>query len=309
MYDAFGELAARKMEELKKFLEMPIIVYGETSISLMQILSGIVFTVLAGLFVVWSSRLLRLRLQKSELSPDVIQLLTRGYLIVGLFVLFFMVLEFLDVPLAAFAFVSGAVAIGVGFGAQNILNNFISGWILMWERPIKIGDFLELGEVRGTVESIDTRSTRIRRVDGVHLLVPNSSLLENTVTNWTLIDRLVRTSVVVGVAYGSDVQRVRELLNQAASEQTDVLKNPPHNVLFDDFGDSALVFSLDVWVYAGAERGLRAIRSELRFRIDQLFRENDVVIAFPQQDVHVDGSILLSHAGKHQAEQGQESSS
>lgn len=296
------------MEQLKNILESPLIVYGDTNITLMQILSGIVFTVVAGLFVIWSSRLLRLRLQKSEFSPDVIQLLTRGYLIIGFFVLFFMVLEFLDVPLAAFAFVSGAVAIGVGFGAQNILNNFISGWILMWERPIKIGDFLELGDVRGTVESIDTRSTRIRRVDGVHLLVPNSSLLENTVTNWTLIDRLVRTSVVVGVAYGSDVQRVRELLNQAASEQTDVLKDPPHNVLFDDFGDSALVFTLDVWVYAGAERGLRVIRSELRFRIDQLFRENDVVIAFPQQDVHVDGSILLSHAGN-KADQGQEASS
>ncbi len=296
------------MEQLKNILETPLIVYGDTNITLMQILSGIVFTVVAGLFVIWSSRLLRLRLQKSEFSPDVIQLLTRGYLIIGFFVLFFMVLEFLDVPLAAFAFVSGAVAIGVGFGAQNILNNFISGWILMWERPIKIGDFLELGDVRGTVESIDTRSTRIRRVDGVHLLVPNSSLLENTVTNWTLIDRLVRTSVVVGVAYGSDVQRVRELLNQAASEQTDVLKDPPHNVLFDDFGDSALVFTLDVWVYAGAERGLRVIRSELRFRIDQLFRENDVVIAFPQQDVHVDGSILLSHAGN-KADQGQEASS
>jgi len=163
----------------------------------------------------------------------------------------------------------------------------------MWERPIKIGDFLEMGEVRGTVEAINTRSTRIRRVDGVHLLIPNSYLLENTVTNWTLMDKLVRTSVIVGVAYGSDVDLVRRLLEQSADEHPDVLKQPERMVVFDDFGDSALVFELNVWVYATAERGLRMIRSDLRFRIDELFRENDVTISFPQRDVHIDGELRM----------------
>ena len=127
----------------------------------------------------------------------------RLYFIVGLLLLGFTTLALLNVPLGAFAFVSGAVAIGVGFGAQNIINNFISGWILMWEKPIRIGDFLELGDVMGNVETINTRSTLIRRTDGVHMLIPNSHLLENTVVNWTLIDKQARGMVRVGVAYGS----------------------------------------------------------------------------------------------------------
>ncbi len=281
------------MEEAKTLLQTPLIAFGEISLSLGQILSVMLFGLLGGLFVAWSTRFLRRRLSDRQVNPDAVQMLSRAYLILGFVVLAFMVLDFLQIPLGAFAFISGAVAIGVGFGAQNIINNFISGWILMWERPIKIGDFLELGEIRGTVESINTRSTRIRRIDGVHVLVPNSQLLENTVTNWTLVDELVRTAVRVGVAYGSDVQKARELLNQAAEEHPDVLSTPPHSVLFDDFGDNALAFELQVWTYSTAERGVRTIRSDLRYRIDELFRANDVVIAFPQRDVHVDGTLRV----------------
>jgi small-conductance mechanosensitive channel len=281
------------LEQIKQILQTPLIVFGDARLTLSQILLVVLFALVGSLFVMWSTRVLSARLSARRVSPDLVQMLGRAYLILGFLVLGFMVLDFLQVPLGAFAFVSGAIAIGVGFGAQNIINNFISGWILMWERPIKIGDFLELGDVRGTVESINTRSTRIRRVDGVHLLVPNSTLLENTVTNWTLVDDLVRTSVRVGVAYGSDVQKVSDLLNLAAAEHPDVLKEPAANVIFDDFGDSALMFDTNVWVHAEAERGLRLIRSDLRFRIDALFRENDIVIAFPQRDVHVNGQILL----------------
>jgi len=281
------------MNETLKILHTPLFTVGESTITLAQVLSVVLFALVGSLFVLWSARLLRRRLTSRSTNPDVVQMLSRAYLVLGFIILAFMVLDILQIPLAAFAFISGAIAIGIGFGAQNIINNFISGWILMWERPIKIGDFLELGEVRGTVESINTRSTRIRRVDGVHLLVPNSYLLENTVTNWTLVDNLVRTAVRVGVAYGSDVRRVTELLNRAASEHPDVLRDPPHLVIFDDFGDNALMFELNVWVYAAAERGLRRIRSDLRYRIDELFRDSEVVIAFPQRDVHVDGRIRI----------------
>ncbi|MCX2980971.1 mechanosensitive ion channel [Halieaceae bacterium IMCC14734] len=281
------------MDEITRILQSPLVIFGESSITLMQILAVILLVLAGGLFVVWSARILRRLLGARRVSPDLVQILSRAWLILGLVVLAFIVLDYLNVPLTAFAFISGAVAIGVGFGAQNIINNFISGWILMWERPIKIGDFLELNEVHGTVESIDTRSTRIRRVDGVHVLVPNSFLLENSVTNWTLVDRLVRTSVRVGVAYGSDVSKVTELLLLAADEHADVLKEPVRAVIFDDFGDSALIFELTVWVNAGAERSLRVIRSDLRYKITALFNENGVVIAFPQTDIHVDGSLKL----------------
>ena len=281
------------MEEITHILHTPIIVFGDISIDLARILTVVVFVLIGVGAIVWSAGFMRRHLGRRAVNPNAIQLVSRAYQILALVILGLITLDLLSVPLTAFAFISGAVAIGVGFGAQNIINNFISGWILMWERPIKIGDFLEIGEVRGTVEAINTRSTRIRRVDGVHLLIPNSQLLENTVTNWTLVDSLLRTSVKVGVAYGSDVRLTEKLIDQAARDHPDVLKDPASVVIFDDFGDSALVFELNVWIYATAERGLRKIRSDLRFQIDALFREHDVVIAFPQQDVHLDGELRL----------------
>jgi len=241
----------------------------------------------------WLARMITNRLVALEMEPDVIHLIRRIFFIVGLLVLAITALDLLNVPLTAFAFVSGAIAIGVGFGAQNIINNFISGWILMWERPIRIGDYLEVGGSTGTVESIDTRSTRIRRPDGVHMLVPNSALLENTVVNWTLIDYLTRTVVRVGVAYGSPVKQVAELIKQATTEQEAVLAEPVPSVVFEDFGDSALIFDVYFWVNATAERNLRVIRSDIRFRISELFDANEIVIAYPQQDVHIDGNIKL----------------
>ena len=233
------------------------------------------------------------RLRSSGASADTIHLFKRLFYIIAGAILIVTTLDVMNVPLTAFAFLSGAVAIGVGFGAQNIINNFISGWILMWERPIRIGDFLEVDGARGSVETINTRSTRIRRVDGVHMLIPNSKLLENTVVNWTLIDNLTRTSVRVGVAYGSDCKLVARLIEQATQQQEDILTEPKPVVIFDDFGDNALMFETFFWVNATKERDLRVIRSQVRFTIDELFAEHDIVIAFPQRDVHLDGTLQL----------------
>ena len=245
------------------------------------------------LLISWLARVITGRLVARNMQPDIVHLIRRIFYIVALAVLAITTLDLLNVPLTAFAFVSGAIAIGVGFGAQNIINNFISGWILMWERPIRIGDYLEVGGTNGTVEAINTRSTRIRRTDGVHMLIPNSALLENTVVNWTLIDNLTRTIVRVGVAYGSPVKRVAELIMQATTEQEAALPEPAPIVVFDDFGDSALIFDVYFWINATAERNLRVVRSDIRFRIVELFEQADIVIAFPQQDVHLDGNITL----------------
>ncbi|RDV25507.1 mechanosensitive ion channel protein [Alteromonas aestuariivivens] len=242
------------------------------------------------------------RLRKTGASADSVHLFKRIFYVIAFAVLIITVLDILNVPLTAFAFLSGAIAIGVGFGAQNIVNNFISGWILMWERPIRIGDFLEVDNARGSVESINTRSTRIRRVDGVHMLIPNSKLLENTVINWTLIDRLTRTSVRVGVAYGSPCRTVANLIEQAASQHEHILKEPHPTVIFDDFGDNALVFEVYFWVNATVERDLRIIRSDVRFAIDELFNDAGIVIAFPQRDVHLDGAITLLPPNKDDAQ-------
>ena len=236
----------------------------------------------------WIEHLIAKRIARTHIHADAAQLIQRLAFYALLVIVVVTALNMLHVPLTAFAFISGAVAIGVGFGAQNIINNFISGWILMSERPVGIGDFVEIEGASGTVEKIGNRSTRIRRVDGVHMLVPNSRILENTVINWTLIDRKVRTVVTVGVAYGSPVREVERLIHQAVTEHPGVEKEPAPAVIFNDFGDNALIFDAYFWSDVGGERELRRTRSDIRFRISELFEESDIVIAFPQRDVHLD---------------------
>ncbi len=285
-----------KMDDVVSFLNMELLSISGQAITVGQILIVPLIVVLGLLVIRWLAGLIRRRMSANQINPDVVQLVSRVFYIAAIAILAITSLDLLNVPLTAFAFVSGAVAIGVGFGAQNIINNFISGWILMWERPIKINDFLEIGDTRGRVESINTRSTRIRRVDGVHLLLPNSYLLENIVVNWTLVDQLARTQVRVGVAYGSPVKKVKALIEQAVQEQTGILEEPAPLVVFEDFGDSALIFDAYFWVHASADRDLRIIRSDIRFRLDELFADNDIVIAFPQRDVHLNGQLIMRKA-------------
>ena len=233
------------------------------------------------------------RLQKTDLRPDVVHILKRIAFFTILILVFITALGLLGIPLTAFAFATGALAIGIGFGAQNIINNFISGWILMAERPIRINDFIEIDSFHGVVENIGTRSTRIRRTDGVHLLVPNSALLERTVVNWTLVDREVRTTIRVGVEYGSPVRKVADLILQAVTEQAEVKTEPHPSVVFEDFGDNSLVFDTYFWCDVGGEKFLREIRSAIRFRICDMFDANDIIVAFPQRDVHLDTKNAL----------------
>lgn len=285
-------------EWLANFLNTTLFTLNDSVITIQDVFFVPVILLLGLFFLRWLSLRIVRRLEAKKVNPDAIHLFRRIFFVLTVVILFITTLDLLSIPLTAFAFISGAIAIGVGFGAQNIINNFISGWILMWERPIKIGDFLEVGDAKGTVESINTRSTRIRRVDGVHMLVPNSYLLENAVVNWTLIDRLTRNIVRVGVAYGSPVKKVAELIAQAVNENEDVLQDPKPTVIFEDFGDSALIFDSYFWVNASGDKDLRSIRSAIRFRIDELFHENGIVIAFPQRDVHIDGAIQVISSPK-----------
>jgi small-conductance mechanosensitive channel len=280
--------------ELRELLNYVLITTtGGESLTVGKIIAVVVLLIGGYLVSKFIGYLLGQRLASTRLSRDVAHTIKR----VAFFTLFILViltaLSLLGVPLTAFAFATGAIAIGVGFGAQNIINNFISGWILMAERPIRIGDFIEIDNTMGIVELIGTRSTRIRRTDGVHLLVPNSRLLEQTVVNWTLVDREIRTMVRVGVAYGSPVRRVAELILEAAHAQPEVKPEPEVSVVFEDFGDSALIFDCYFWCDVGGEKLLREIRSEIRFRISDFFAQNGITIAFPQRDVHLDGHTPL----------------
>lgn len=286
------------LDALTEFLGTTLIDNGDARLTVGQVLLALA-AVLGGLAVTrLLERIVVARLTRTSMGPDALQLVRR-VLFYGLMALVVLTaLAILGIPLTAFAFVSGAIAIGVGFGAQNIINNFISGWILMGERPIRIGDFIEIGDARGRVEAINNRSTRIRRVDGVHMMVPNSTLLESTVINWTLVDDHFRTSVAVGVAYGSPVRQVERLVLDVMTAHAMILDEPKPAVFFEDFGDNALMFEALFWVQAGSEFAARSIRSDVRFAIDEAFREHDIVVAFPQRDVHVDGTLVLDRGGR-----------
>ena len=232
-----------------------------TSVTVGQIAAVGILILLGYLGSRLSVFVLNRRLANSRLRPDAIHAISRVVFWLILIVVFLTALSLLHVPLTAFAFVTGAIAIGVGFGTQNILNNFISG---------------------------------IHRTDGVPLLVPNSSLLEKIVINWTLVDKAIRTTIRVGVAYGSPVKLVAQLIEQAVLEQDESKNKPNPVVVFEDFGDSALIFDAYFWCDVSGERELRTVRSNIRFRIVELFEQNNIGVAFPQLDVHIAASKPLA---------------
>ncbi|MBX3273216.1 MAG: mechanosensitive ion channel [Sandaracinaceae bacterium] len=191
--------------------------------------------------------------------------------------------------ITAFAAFGAVISVGIGFGLQNIAQNFISGLILLIERPVQKGDFIELGGVAGFVAEIEMRATRIITRDGISVLVPNSELIAGRVHNVTAPDRKHRIRVSVGVAYGSDTAAVREVLLGVAAAQAEVLADPAPAVFFVDFGDSSLDFQLCVWL--GEPAPVPRVASELRFAIDAAFRERGIEIPFPQRDLHVKSGL------------------
>jgi small-conductance mechanosensitive channel len=199
-------------------------------------------------------------------------------------------LKFVNVPLTMFTFLGGAIAIGVGFGSQNILNNFISGLILLAERPIKVGDLIQIDDLYGNVEQIGARSTIIRTGSNLDIIVPNSTFLENNVVNLTRGDDKLRTHVKVGIAYGSPTREATKLMKHAAVEHGRILNSPEPFVWFTEFGDNSLNFEVHFWVKVRSISDRTRIESDIRYRIDQLFRDAGVTIAFPQRDIHIDAS-------------------
>jgi len=203
-------------------------------------------------------------------------------------------LHTVNIPLTILALLGGAVAIGVGFGSQNLINNFISGFILMFERPIKIDDVIEIDNIIGRVQHIGTRCTQIRTQANLNILVPNSSLLEKNIINWTLSDDVVRCNISVGVAYGSSTRDTVKALERAVEEHELILKKPEPIIVFKDFGDNALIFEVYFWIRLGKGRMVKIqTESNVRFLIEKHLREADIVVAFPQRDVHMDTSKPL----------------
>lgn len=196
-------------------------------------------------------------------------------------------LSFLKIPLTVFAFFGGALAIGIGFGTQTLIKNFISGLIVLAERKVRVGDMLDVDGVVGTVVEVNTRSSIIRGADDVETMIPNSLFLENKVTNWTLSSRKVRRALRVGVAYGSDPKTVMEVLAEAAGRHGLVCKDPVPLPVFEDFGDSALIFTLYFWVDLQPNVSPMVITSDLRLMIEKRFTEAGIGVPYPQRDMHL----------------------
>ena len=198
---------------------------------------------------------------------------------------FMLALFALGFDLKNITILGGALGVGIGFGLQTIVNNFVCGLIMLFERPVKVGDTIELSGQMGQIKKVGLRSTVVQTYDNSEIVVPNSDLITNQVTNWTLGERLSRIRIAVGVAYGSDVQLVMSTIMQCAANDQTVLKDPAPKVLFVNFGGSSLDFELRVWV-ADFDTRLQVV-SELHQQIDHRFRELNIEIPFPQTDLHV----------------------
>ncbi len=215
------------------------------------------------------------------------QIVSNIVLIVGIII----VLENTGIHLGALAVFAGAVGVGVGFGLQNITSNFISGLVILAERPITIGDRIEVAGIAGQVQQIRARSTVILTNDNIAMIVPNTKFIDSPVTNWTYGDPRVRFRVPVGVAYGSDVNKVCEALITAAREHPATLSEPAPNVYLEKFGESSIDFELVVWSSEMSYRP-RRFKSDLNFLIDKHLRAAGIRIPYPQRDLHIRSGVL-----------------
>ncbi len=224
-------------------------------------------------------------LKRFDIDPGIQFTLARitQYLIVVIGVL--ISFQFLEINLTSLAVIFGLLSVGIGFGLQNITANFISGLIIMFERPITVGDRVEVGDLEGDVIEISIRSTKIKSMNNTFIIVPNTQFVENNVVNFSHGDPTFRLHIHVGVSYASDLDKVLKALNEVAEEHPKVMKNPEHQVHLREFGDSAWEMELRVWVPDVKERYI--LRNELNQAIVRKFAAYDIEIPFPQRDVHL----------------------
>jgi small-conductance mechanosensitive channel len=222
-----------------------------------------------------------------SLQYAIAQIVSNVVLIVGIFI----VLDNAGIHLGALTVFAGAVGVGVGFGLQNIASNFISGLVILAERPITVGDRVEVAGIIGQVQHIRARSTVIVTNDNITMIVPNSKFIDSPVTNWTYGDPRVRFRIPIGIAYGSDIEKVRAVLIAAGKENPHTLSDPAPSVFLEKFGENSIEFELVVWSSEMSYRP-RRYRSDLNFAIEKNLREAGIELAFPQRDIHIRSGVL-----------------
>jgi len=281
------EIFREWLGKIKAFFDFPLLKFGGSEITLWALLYFLVLLwllfYLAGKLRYW---LVNRLLVKSKLDVGAQQAVGAITRYVVLFVGFLVILQTVGINLTTLNVIAGAVGIGVGFGLQNIASNFISGLIILFERPIKIGDRIEVGKVEGDVIEIGARSTKVLTNDNIAIIVPNSKFIAENVVNWSYNDKKVRFRIPVSVAYGSDIRLVEKLLLEVAKDNPDVLSNPAPVVRFLEFGESGLLFELRPWSTSLVHRKGKLI-SALNFAIHDKFKEHEIEIPYPQRELRI----------------------
>lgn len=277
----------RFFQSVREFLDIPLIPLGKGSLTLWSVLYLAILLFLlfyiSGRIRSWLADKL---LARTRLTPGVRHAAGSIIRYIILIIGFLIILQSVGIDLTTLNILAGAVGIGVGFGLQNIANNFISGLIILFERPIKAGDRIEVGEVEGEVVSIGARATTVVTNDNIAIIVPNSKFISENVVNWSYTDQKVRFKVDVSVAYGSDPRTVEKLLLEVADRDPDVLKDPAPGVRFLEFGDNGLLFELRAWSSSLLHKKGKLI-SDLNFDIHETFTRHGIVFPYPQRDVHL----------------------
>ncbi|MDW7679704.1 MAG: mechanosensitive ion channel [bacterium] len=283
---------------LREMLDFPLLTIGEFKLTLWSFLYLFIFTVLlfylTALFRRWLLNRLLVKTNMTLAARQTFGSLLRYFVIsVGLLI----IIQTAGIDLTTLNVLAGAIGLGVGFGLQNIANNFISGIIILFERPIKIADRIEVGDVEGDVVHIGARSTTIVTNDNIAMIVPNSKFISEDVINWSYTDSNVRFKIPISVAYGSDVRLVEKLLLEVARENPDVLEDRAPAVRLLKFGDNGLHFELRAWTKTLTHtKGV--LISSLNFAILEKFNQYNIEIPYPQRDVHIRSGHLEMQARK-----------
>ena len=291
----------KSWEEILDILRKRLVSLGDVTITPAVLIT--VVLIMLGAF--WISRLLRSMLRRNvfrrtHLNIGVQETISRILHYIIMLIGSFIAIQQIGIDLTTLAAIGAVLMVGIGLGLQNITSNFISALILLFERPVQVGDFVEVSGIQGRIRAIKTRSSIVETLDNVAIIVPNSNFITDNVTNWSYRDSKVRIHVLVGVSYGSDVDLVEETLLRVGRAHQEVLLSPEPTVQFLEFGDSSLNFDLLVWVNDASRQYI--IRSALNFAVVKAFREQGITIPFPQRDLHIQSAIPLEFSQRNRLE-------
>ncbi len=287
------------LEIIRDVLQYRLFTINQQPVTISSVLLFIVF--LLGVYII-SKLINRIVLRRILIRFDIERSIRYNMIRLGHYIVMtigtLFAFQFVGLDLSSLTVIFGLLSVGIGFGLQNIASNFISGLILLFERPIKVGDRVTVGDVEGIVSAINMRATTVNSLRNISIIVPNSDFISARVTNWSYGDPKIRVDIDVGVSYGSDLDTVLKALTEVAEENSDVLKYPRPQVLLMSFGDSSWNMQLRFWL--ASPEGYYRVRSAINCAIVRKFHERNIEIPFPQRDLHLRSPLPMPIAGSNE---------